>query len=51
MLVNRVKLTHVNISVGCVKQVGVGQVRVQGWTEEHRQHSDGQSPAGVPQFR
>ena len=36
------------MSVGHVKQVGVGQVRVPGWTEKHRQHFDGQSPAGVP---
>lgn len=47
-----VKLTHVNMFVDqCVQQVGVGQVRVPGWTEEYCQHSDGQSAAGVPQFR
>lgn len=32
-------------------QVGVGQAGVQGWTEEHLQHADGQSLAGVSQLR
>lgn len=34
-----------------INQVGVGQAGVPGWTKEHLQHTDGQSPAGVPQFR
>lgn len=34
-----------------INQAGVSQIGVQGWTEEHCQHADGQSPAGVPKFR
>lgn len=34
-----------------IKQVRVCQAGVPGWIKEHRQHTDGQSPAGVPQFR
>lgn len=34
-----------------VDQVGVSQAGVQGWTEKHLQHADGQSFAGVSQFR
>lgn len=34
-----------------INQVGIGKTGVQGRTEKHLQHTDGQSFTGVSQFR